>query len=1276
MSEICFIEAQPRVVATGATTPVRLAGGGTDTPYYRGGEHYHAGVVAMPRFKAAFGFDENGWTGGTVPTSGELGFMPGQSDLMALLAELYWREAVITVDAGDERTALSRRLTGTVAGVAFNEGQMALTIADPSKALDKPILGTGFAGTGGIEGAAEAAGRPKRRSWGRVYNVELRLLDKVNNIYEAGDPAYPLQAFDDVRDKGRSGPRALIEWQGSIEATFAALQAAVPEDGGCVVAPSIACVKWWTVPAGPLTADLRGEIGDAYVERAVPIAARLLSIAAAPPIVDEAAADALRPAACGIHVAEEGDTFAQAIDRLLLGCSLFWILQPEGNVRVGEWRWTAPEETLQAIFIGRERQLPPIKSRKVGYRRNHRPQRTSEISATLLQASDVVYPDGTPIDVLQPAEPGATEGAPAGTPVNDRTAEQITAQIDSAHEQITDLFDTYGSTASAAASADAAEQFKILAEAAKDGAEAAEVQSLNSANNSQGSADASAQSAALADTKAGEAGASATAAEGFMLSARRSAAKVLPSQVGDWDDFVVHTGGSFGAPVEDSPSPDWGSTITAAGEGEVREFVGTRYIFVTRGKLPRGTGRKFKFTARFRTTVDANPNGIYLGFFQYNEDDSYVTTTNWSYKGQSNSADGWTEITATIESAEFSSPYIRAGMAVNSANGTGSSGATMQVASLRFEDITESDRAASSATAAQASAVSADADAALASQQAGLAATHKNESEAAATAASGSAASANADAAAAATNAEISAAYSATRGLTPNGDLSQGNTGWDGGAGEPDGAGPAATFTPVASWNGATNVLVNSSNTRKNIRARAHQVLPDRKYRVHWRYRVTATCGNYVYIRGYDAAGTYITTFQAHGTASPPLNTWIEGSYDFDSSNLAGWAMFAISFNSNTANLAATVGVDYLYLEDITESAAASSFADIAESQQVIATAAAAAAQTNAQLSAQLASQGYFGNANFAQWSGSINSIPDGFVNWAGSYTIERRSGGRYGSPSYMLMDGGSGMTATGILRSIDTGLYNQPFGPNQWVVIEVDARLRGGDLRGSGILFRSGGSTSIDAKLDLYTDPDTTGATGNGISSQGLRSWRKLVQMPGFDANNTKLYLYIMNKWGSFPSSNSSSAATQIDWYYVNVRPATDGEIKAQQVDGLSATVTQHATALATHDTQLASIEDTVQAQGVTVSQHTTAINNVEDDVSNMAGRWAVQIDANGRVVGRVRLDGTQNTSSFEVTANVFKVVNPSGGAGMTWTTDANGRPTLTVDDGSGSTVEIGYLA
>jgi len=408
MSEICLIEAKPRLVATGAETTIRLAGGGAFTEYLAGGQHYRAGIVAMPRFTGGIGYDDSGWTGSTVPTSGGLTFSPGDSALVTELLAHYWRDATITIDAGEETAALVRRLTGIVAGVAGADGSLTLTLQDPSKLVDKTVLGTGFAGTGGIEGPTEATGRVKRRSWGRVFNVEGRLLDKANNIFEFGDPARALQSIVELRDKGRAGAVNTVAWQGTITATFAALQAAAAPQGGGVVAPSIACAKWWTDPAGPLTADLLGENTGGYVENAAAIAAKLLAAIAGPAIANQPAAELLRPAACGVHIDSAAETVAQTIDKLLLGSSLYWILQPAGTIRIGEFAWGASVASFQAVFIGRERQLPPIKSRKVGYKKNRRTHSASEISAALgrlfIQSTSPTAAQSSPGDTWQASD--------------------------------------------------------------------------------------------------------------------------------------------------------------------------------------------------------------------------------------------------------------------------------------------------------------------------------------------------------------------------------------------------------------------------------------------------------------------------------------------------------------------------------------------------------------------------------------------------------------------------------------------------------------------------------------------------------------------------------------------------------------------------------------------------------------------------------------------------------------------------------------------------------
>lgn len=397
---------RPRNPATGAVQVVRLGGGGL-APLYHDGQHYRAGIVRSPRFGSRLDVEDGRWTGGTIPTTAALVFAPPQAELLTELAGLYWPGASIELRAGPEDGVLSARLTGTVAEASVANGRLQLTIADLSAGVDKPVVTARFAGSGGVEGITEAAGRIKRRSWGRVFNVEGRILDKSNNIYEFGDPARPMQGFDALRDKGNSGSIVGLAWQGSIAATFAALQAAAAPAGGGVVAPSIACVKWWTQPS-LLTADLRGETAGGYAEDVVGIAGRVLATVGGPAIANAVAASAWRPGAAGIHISDDNETAAQALDRLFLGASLLWVLDTTGAVNVREIGFAAPIETLRPVSSSRQRQMKPVRSYRVGYRRNQRQHNDGEL-ATVLRGSDVAYSDNTPIDSLRPAESGANQ---------------------------------------------------------------------------------------------------------------------------------------------------------------------------------------------------------------------------------------------------------------------------------------------------------------------------------------------------------------------------------------------------------------------------------------------------------------------------------------------------------------------------------------------------------------------------------------------------------------------------------------------------------------------------------------------------------------------------------------------------------------------------------------------------------------------------------------------------------------------------------------------------
>lgn len=234
-----------------------------------------------------------------------------------------------------------------------------------------------------------------------------------------------------MRDRGApAAALTYLGWAGSTAATLAALAASVPPQGGCVICPSIACLKWWTVPSGDLHADVRGEIGVGYVETTAQIAQRLVEALGGPAFVagTVAAADAIRPAPVGWVARDESTTVAAMLDELMANSSLMWLLAQSGEIVIRPWAWGASVASAISEDVSRQKVLRPITSRRLGYRRNESRMARGDLVAIVL-ANEVAFLDGTLAQDVQPAEAGATSGAPSGTPVGSITADDVSGTI-------------------------------------------------------------------------------------------------------------------------------------------------------------------------------------------------------------------------------------------------------------------------------------------------------------------------------------------------------------------------------------------------------------------------------------------------------------------------------------------------------------------------------------------------------------------------------------------------------------------------------------------------------------------------------------------------------------------------------------------------------------------------------------------------------------------------------------------------------------------------------
>lgn len=407
---VILVEAQPAIVATGAAVTVRLAGGGAAKPYvYGGSNEWRAGIRALPTMIASLAYEGGEFPAGSVPSAAAIEWQGSNRALLATLAGYMWADAPITVRIGPEGALPPVVISGKVLTAMADGGKLTIALADPAAALKKPLLTARFAGTGGLEGPADWEGRIRRRVWGRIWNLAGEPIDKANNVYCFADPLRPIHAFDAVRDKGApAAALTMMGWQGSAAATFAALQAASAPPGGGVVCPSIACIKWWTQPAGDLCADLRGEVGAAYVETTAGIAQRLVEAASGPGFTAGtiAAANAARPAAVGWLADDDSTTAAAMLDELLGNSSLLWLLEDAGTITVRPWAWGAPVVAARSEDVDRKQVLRPVSTRRLGYKRNENQMARGDLAAIVL-SSDVNYLDGTPIEDLRPAELGA-----------------------------------------------------------------------------------------------------------------------------------------------------------------------------------------------------------------------------------------------------------------------------------------------------------------------------------------------------------------------------------------------------------------------------------------------------------------------------------------------------------------------------------------------------------------------------------------------------------------------------------------------------------------------------------------------------------------------------------------------------------------------------------------------------------------------------------------------------------------------------------------------------
>ncbi len=416
MSAVVLAEITPRAAATGATTTVRLCWNARERANFLG-QQWLPVITSLPDFETVLGYDGIRFGAGATPTVGQLQFALSPDTVG--LAGMVWKGAAITLRRaawragkldpvdGDFVTAWS----GRIDAASMDDGVVTLTMIDAGDVLRRPVIDRRF-GTSGVTvldatAAVAQRGKPVPMGWGRLEGVPCLLLDAADLIYlVVGQPADSVSAFYD-------GGAAFT--LGTARADLAALRANVPAAGRvdyCLNAGGLCLARPWSRPVYPLTADLR--VGTAT---AAAIAQALVTSRTSLGFVSGAIASlgSAQPADCELYI-DDDTSLASALDRVLAGIGAVWQLTADGQVDVRQVTNSGTSVLTVASWargrIRRQRLLMPARRFTLGYKPNWRLHSDGEIAQVLL-AGDVVYPDGTPVSALQPAQAGATATAPA-----------------------------------------------------------------------------------------------------------------------------------------------------------------------------------------------------------------------------------------------------------------------------------------------------------------------------------------------------------------------------------------------------------------------------------------------------------------------------------------------------------------------------------------------------------------------------------------------------------------------------------------------------------------------------------------------------------------------------------------------------------------------------------------------------------------------------------------------------------------------------------------------
>lgn len=499
---------------------------------------------------------------------GELSFFCSDDFTNHIWSSYVWNNAFYRAWYGENGTDFASYTLfgeGRTTNLERDGNQVTVRLLGPEADVTSKLLSNSYAGIGGAEGPLGFKGNLKPRCFGAPLSVEPVELDPVNLVYQV----HGYGAVASIQPYEYGLPLEASQNKGNA-ASYAALIALPLVPGEYATCLAEGMFRFGGTPTPKITADVTMSGGTTLAD----IATAILTAAGVPSnkIGSFAAVSSVHT---NLYVTSQVEAL-EALQSLFkqAGCYLF--ADKSGTWHCGRFY----ASTKSAITLNSDRSTfpilldwkeeptkPPIKKVSYGFQHCWGVHSDSEASPIINELAQKAEENGYWENIKGDGKPedNATVGAPEGTLVGDKPAEQVIdaisaedgeliksrqlqADIDAAAQVAQELQNTYGSTASAAASASAAAQHdqnaaaaatnaqtaRDQAEGAFDAADAAKAAALGSANLASSKADAASGSAAAAagsantaSTKAGEAGQSASSAS---ASANTATAKANEAQ--------------------------------------------------------------------------------------------------------------------------------------------------------------------------------------------------------------------------------------------------------------------------------------------------------------------------------------------------------------------------------------------------------------------------------------------------------------------------------------------------------------------------------------------------------------------------------------------------------------------------------------------------------------------------------------------------------------------------------------------------------------------------